>query len=67
MRTSLDASTVTPGRTAPELSRTTPVMVLWAAARAGASSTKETTTDSLSVLDMPPPYVSRCECANPSR
>jgi hypothetical protein len=35
---SLAASTVTPGRTAPEASRTTPLMVACALASAGASS-----------------------------
>src|SRR5688572_2941843 len=53
--TSLDASTVTPGSTAPEVSRTTPVIALCAAASDGASSTKETTKRRPRVLDMPPP------------
>src|SRR5213078_4368917 len=34
----LETSTVTPGRTAPEASFTTPVMVAWANARAGTST-----------------------------
>src|SRR5213075_1923496 len=34
----LDASTVTPGRTAPDASFTTPVMVAWANAMAGTST-----------------------------
>jgi hypothetical protein len=38
MRTSLDASTVTPGNTAPDVSLTTPATVLWA--RDAVGSTK---------------------------
>src|SRR3982751_2277818 len=39
IRAGLDASTVTPGRTAPDVSLTTPVMDACAAARAGTSTT----------------------------
>src|SRR4051812_45380006 len=38
IRTSLDASTVTPGSTAPDVSFTTPAIALWARATAGAAS-----------------------------
>src|SRR5438034_3160036 len=37
MSTELDASTVTPGRTAADVSRTTPASVAWANTRLGAS------------------------------
>src|SRR6187397_2501818 len=40
MSTSLDASTVTPGSTAPEVSFTWPAMALWACAAAGSQSTQ---------------------------
>src|SRR5262245_59926272 len=44
IRTGLDASTVTPGRTAPEASRTTPAMVACARAAAGAATSARTKT-----------------------
>jgi hypothetical protein len=42
MRASLAASTVTPGRMAPDVSRTVPVTDAWARTRAGASRTRTT-------------------------
>src|SRR5215510_2411383 len=44
MSTGLDASTVTPGRTAPLVSLTTPVNALCARAAAGASASTSATT-----------------------
>jgi hypothetical protein len=38
MRTGLDTSTVTPGRTAPEVSFTTPAIDAWAKTNTGAAS-----------------------------
>ena len=40
----LPASTVTPGSTPPDASRTTPVMLLWAKAAAGRRTSTDTTT-----------------------
>jgi hypothetical protein len=53
----LDASTVTPGKTPPDASRTTPVIDAWANAAAGASSTATNTairmtSDRISFLRM---------------
>jgi hypothetical protein len=52
----LDASTVTPGRTPPDASRTVPAIVAesWANAAAGAMSTART-ANVLTSLYMPPP------------
>jgi len=52
MSTSLAASTVTPGRTPPDVSLTTPVMALWAAAVAGQNVThaSPTTNPKVTVL-----------------
>jgi hypothetical protein len=44
MSAGLTASTVTPGSTPPEVSRTTPEMLLWASADAGARTVRATTT-----------------------
>ena len=44
MSTGLDASTVTPGRTAPDVSFTVPVIVAWANAAAGATTVHANTT-----------------------
>src|SRR5437867_3768452 len=44
MRTGLDASTVTPGRTAPDVSRTTPAMDACANATAGVDSAIKNTS-----------------------
>src|SRR5436853_4059952 len=58
MRTSLDASTVTPGRTAPDVSLTTPAMVLCARAAAGSieipSTTQIAAAIPLLVMPLPP-------------
>src|SRR4029453_1083267 len=58
MRTSLDASTVTPGNTAPEASLTTPAMVLCARAAVGStkipSATKIAAAIPLLAMPLPP-------------
>src|SRR5687768_407427 len=54
MSAGLAASTVTPGRTAPELSRTTPVIDAWAEAAAGASAmTAKTRSRAMNVFMEP--------------
>src|ERR1044072_1621205 len=55
MTTGLAASTVTPGSTAPEVSRTTPVIEPWAATAAGNTSIADTTTTALATRVMDPP------------
>src|SRR5687767_8354471 len=44
IKSGLDASTVTPGRTAPDVSLTTPVIVAWATATDGMSTVNPTST-----------------------
>jgi len=44
MSTGLDASTVTPGSTAPDVSLTVPVIVAWANAAAGTKTVHTSTT-----------------------
>src|SRR6266480_2650934 len=53
--TGLAASTVTPGRTAPELSLTTPVIDDWAYAAAGTIASPATTSNTRLNLLMPTP------------
>src|SRR5215510_2393495 len=57
IRTSLEISTVTPGRTAPEVSLTTPAIALCARAEAGSASTSDRAADTASIqvgLMLPP-------------
>src|SRR5256712_6854615 len=55
MRIGLVASTVTPGRTAPELSFTTPAMTLWADAPAGSARQTTATSGDQNVRRIPLP------------
>src|SRR4029453_17489286 len=68
MSAGLDASTVTPGRTAPEVSRTVPAIVACAVARAGNSITTAATTNPLNVrMKLYPPCRHTDAARNPLR
>ena len=58
--TSLDASTVTPGSTAPEVSLTTPVMDAWANAATGNKTVDATTITPCESTHTRPPCLERC-------
>src|SRR4051812_27304615 len=63
MSTSLEASTVTPGSTAPDVSLTRPAMALWACAAAGSQSTHASAptpaNTSFRIIQLPPWRVTR--------
>src|SRR5688572_9066304 len=59
MSTSLDASTVTPGSTAPDVSRTTPVMDDWACAICGANMSPSPSSIRNAFRRMSPPLTGR--------
>src|SRR5262245_23950996 len=67
MRTSLDASTVTPGNTAPDASLTTPAMVLCARAAVGSTSNPSATkiAAAIPLLVMPLPPNGQLQGPNP--
>src|SRR5262245_22208175 len=61
MRTSLDASTVTPGIGAPDVSFTVPLIALWALATAGTSDSAAPTTRAARILRaILPPNTRNC-------
>src|SRR5262245_1355164 len=62
MSAGLDASTVTPGSTAPDASLTTPLMAACADATTGSNRTNPSTKIPLPILSTAPPCVDRVSC-----